>query len=379
MIKTQTLTFHAPHNYGSMLQAYALQRSIISLGVSNVIINYRSYAQKKQYTPLHRHSINNLKDFIRVLFFSLYSRRLNKKYALFEDFLQKNLLLTEEINLDKEFEQLLIDTDCLIVGSDQVWNTSCIDFSWLYYLPCKGIKKVAYAPSMGPMAKDEISPRYYKEMKECLLDFDVISVREPATLSAVQEISGKQAVLMPDPTFLISREEWLSHINKEPIVKGDYILLYTPNRNPSIIGEICDYFSKELKMPVVITQLDWQNTWYFMDSSVKLKLDVGPWEFLNLLNNSRLVLSFSFHAVAFSLLFHKPFFAIDGQNDSRIAPLLEHCMLAERCLKPKDLGSKVQSSFNLDFTTADRYLANQRNKGFDFLKASILEMKPTLK
>ena len=43
MKKVGILTFHDAHNYGAVLQAYALKKYLINLGLDATIINYHHY------------------------------------------------------------------------------------------------------------------------------------------------------------------------------------------------------------------------------------------------------------------------------------------------------------------------------------------------
>ena len=134
-IKTGTITFHASHNYGSMLQAYALQQILIKeLCVENEIINFRSEAQKRYYQLQDKKNIT-LKQKILKLFIGNNDNALEKKFLLFENFLKEELILSQEFNNEDEVVEYSKKFDYLITGSDQIWNTYCLDFSWLYYLP----------------------------------------------------------------------------------------------------------------------------------------------------------------------------------------------------------------------------------------------------
>lgn len=133
MIRTATLTFHASHNYGSMLQAYALQRVLKkNIDVENEIINLRTPIQKSIYpNPMKiQCSLRGLVSFIcRIPILG----GLNRKFNMFEDFLRHELVLSQEFHSRDEVANYVKNFDCLIAGSDQIWNTACGDFDWSYY------------------------------------------------------------------------------------------------------------------------------------------------------------------------------------------------------------------------------------------------------
>lgn len=134
-MKTATLTFHASHNYGSMLQAYALQQILYNLGVENEIINLRTDIQKGLIPPQLQwcHPCSSL---VKLLRHPIRSIALQRKYHRFEKFLVEQLHLTPELSSKKEVEIYLSkhEYDALIVGSDQIWNPACWDFDTSYLL-----------------------------------------------------------------------------------------------------------------------------------------------------------------------------------------------------------------------------------------------------
>lgn len=129
-MKTLTITFQCAHNYGAVLQSYALQKAINSMGYDNDIANYTPDQLKIPYeiTPF-------LKPFKIKRFISNsigYVFRY-KRYNKFKDFINNNLKLSKEIKCEDDFEKLNNDYDLFITGSDQVWNPE-ISLLKPYYL-----------------------------------------------------------------------------------------------------------------------------------------------------------------------------------------------------------------------------------------------------
>ena len=89
------ITFHASHNYGSMLQAYALQQVILSLGFECEIINFRTLRQKTFYKPIWERG-NIFGKFKRLLLYAPFHNKLLKKHQLFEEFLQTEFRLSKK-------------------------------------------------------------------------------------------------------------------------------------------------------------------------------------------------------------------------------------------------------------------------------------------
>ncbi len=151
MKKVGIITFHASHNYGSMLQAYALQQVVLSMGYDCAIINFRNIAQKEMYKPIFMRGTLYGKC-VRFIIQAPYALGILKKYRLFEKFLKEDLILSsKEYNTLKDLENAEFKYDYYISGSDQIWNVESWDFSYAYFLTfVKSGKRIAYAPSMGP-------------------------------------------------------------------------------------------------------------------------------------------------------------------------------------------------------------------------------------
>ena len=89
-------------------------------------------------------------------------------------------------------------------------------------------------------------------------------------------------------------------------------------------------------------------------------MEVGPWEFLNLVRHSRLVISGSFHALVFATLFHVPFWAVNGDKDNRMVTFLKNMNLQDRTINEADKDDKIARSFSCDYSAADAYLREMR-------------------
>ncbi|MBP1617631.1 MAG: Polysaccharide pyruvyl transferase [Bacteroidetes bacterium] len=363
------LTFHASHNYGSMLQAYALQTVLLDWGYDCKIINFRSDRQRIIYPEPGKFPQN--KRWKRPFLFLLdlpYLSSLKKKYFYFEDFLQKELNLTPEYATLEEIEKDIHQFDILISGSDQIWNLSCQDFDWAYFLPFTNkIKKIAYAPSIGPNVKKIIENKGISIAQDYIRQYDCISAREMGTADFIKQISGKNAEVVLDPTALVHKDHWLKFISPDPIVKEEYIFLYAPGYNKDIC-ESAKKLSEVLNIKVVVSlPPDYK---YFYPSFI-YKCDVGPKEFLNLLYNARVVISGSFHAVLFSIYFSKPFYAINGNKDNRISNILSKLGLENRGVDGTQIEGSIKYIDNIDFSEVDKLFEIEKESSFDFLRQSL--------
>ena len=358
-MKTVTLTFHGSHNYGSMLQAYALQQVMTEVFGDNEIINFRSRRQKRMMRVISlRSSIGPiLKDLTHILYYL----PLKRKHGLFEEFLNTKLKLSDtEISTVKKED--LDGYDIVCCGSDQIWNPGPEDFDLAYLLPYKmSAKKISYAASMGPGRSEW--PDVINRFPELLKDFHKISVREQGTKENVEKLSGRNDITVNcDPVFLLAKDEWINLIDQKPIIKENYIFLYTLFANPLII-DCAKALSKKHKMPVVIS--NYTNI-HDLFSPFRKCLRTGPLEFLNLLYNAKMVVTSSFHGTAFSTILNKPFVTVNGINDNRILNLLHLTNLESRSVASADDIDNIE--WDLDFATANQVIELERQKAFDYLK-----------
>lgn len=365
-MKTATITFHASHNYGSMLQAFALQQAIKKLGHENEIINLRTERQKKYYPRPSLAFPKSIKQAIKQLLTLPYYKDLQKKYDLFEEFLSQELTLTKEFATKEEIEQANLQYDCFIAGGDQLWNTKPLDFDWSFYLPFTDKKKISYSASMGPHAEQQVTNRAL--IKDYLSKFTHIAVREEGTKKIVDDLTGESTNITIDPTLLLTKKEWINHLNERPIISGDYILVYSPGFNRDVY-DIAKTIGKRTTIPVYTTNHilnRYPQLW-----NVKCKLTTGPWEFLNILSNAKLVICGSFHAVVFSALFERPFFAVNGEKDNRMKTFLEKTDLTHRTISKENINERISTAFNCNFSQSTALLNKEREAGLEYLKNAI--------
>lgn len=357
-MKTTTLTFHASHNYGSMLQTYALQQVMTEIFGHNQILNFRSARQKRMMRVLSFRP--NLGPILKDLTHLLYYRSLKRKYDLFEKFIHANLnLTTGEIGYVKPDD--LSDFDLICCGSDQIWNPCPEDFDLAYLLPFPlKAKKISYAASMGPGRTDWPEP--ISKYPELLKDFDAISVRESGTATEITRLSGRNDVVVHcDPVLLVRKNEWQKLIDPKSLISGKYIFLYTLYAHPLIIG-CAKELSRKYNLPVVISNYTNQ---YDLFSPFHKHLKCGPAEFLNLLSNAEMIVTSSFHGTAFSILLNKPFVTINGLQDNRISGLLRLTGLTARSVSSADDIIKI--GWDVDFSNANKAIEKERQKAFDYL------------
>lgn len=342
-MKIGIITFHAAFNYGSMLQAYALQTFLEKQGHQVEIINFRPEIQKKGYPkPLKwKDNGNIILSLKRIIFTPVDVCKLYRKWNFFNSFLHKYLHITKEYTSLNELREHSFDIDLLITGSDQIWNTDAFDFSEAYFGKFVSDKtvKIAYAPSMGP----EPESQNVSYLKKLLQGYSAVSVREERTKQFLvsNHIYNNVDVVL-DPTMLLKESDYDSLYDKRPLVEGDYIFYYTPGGARHEFLKIADKLGDKYKMRVIVensyTPGDLKMYHHIRSYSV-----VGPSEFLNLVKNAKIVCGASFHLMVFAIIFNKNFFCINGDVDSRLNNLMKITGNQDRIIS-------TQSSINIPKT-----------------------------
>ena len=248
-----------------------------------------------------------------------------------------------------------------IVGSDQVWNPH-YDFvagkcDFLTF--ARNNQKISYAASFGV---NEIPYERKFEFAEYLKNFKAISVREKQGARIVEELVKRNAAVVLDPTLLLNENEW-KQVEKKPVCspKKEYVFVYS-------LGDKTDRFKDKIK------QLKEKYEIFDVRSVQKngKELPIGPSEFLYLIRNAEEVLTDSFHATVFSIIFHKKFVTFNrpGLNmNSRIESLAELTGAKNRLTECGDLNSETE----INYVNVDRILEEERRKSFDFLKDALTD------
>ena len=144
------ITFHCSYNYGSVLQAYALQKYLINNGYNVKIIDYRS----KNYDMYHLFKLWMLKYPLKLLAENRHINRLIRRKYNFLHFINESMHLTNKKYLyNDDLTVLNNEFNVFIAGSDQIWNPVCtggVDSNFfLNFVDGRVNKRIAYAPSLA--------------------------------------------------------------------------------------------------------------------------------------------------------------------------------------------------------------------------------------
>lgn len=362
------ITLHNSPNYGSCLQAYATQCVLSSFDFKPEIVNfYRQDAvpENEVDRALNGQLVKKLPFFrvpgVRALARIPVSRMVARRRTPLDEFRRERLNLTRRAYYSAdELESDPPIADVYVTGSDQVWNSEWNGgFERSFYLSFapEGARRIAYAASIGKAGLDdwEIAP-----MRDALLRYDAISVREAEAVDLLESIGISNAVPVVDPTLMLDREEW-GAVADGWISEIPYILVYQLNRNPEFDAYV-QSVSKVTGLPVVRPAYGVHER--RRGERTVLCPSVG--HFLSLFLEAHLVITDSFHGTAFSVNFEKPFVSIAPERFSgRIGNLLAMTGLEERLLD--DWRDVMLATRELDFSTARDSLAYERRHARDFL------------
>lgn len=343
-MKVAIITMHCPLNYGAVLQTYALQTYIESLGHSVEIIDYRPeyivYDQSLTYVGNEKFQRNFL---TRLIYIICKIPSKTQRILKFHRFYKKRLNLTERIY--KTFNDLVNfcpNADHYICGSDQIWsynNGAYKDPAYFLGFSPKAKKRSSYAPSGNFPAP------LPSEMEKCIIaminQLDNVSVREENTKILIQPLVNKEITEVLDPVFLHDKDFWTSvNINRNKRSEK-YVLIYLVGDSDNIIRTVIP-FAQKRRLPI-----------YCITSSqreihgISKKIIPSPDEFITLINDAEYVFTNSFHGTAFSIILEKQFWVYRTQiANSRIVSLLKKVDLLHRLVtdNDSDLSSEIDFS-----------------------------------
>lgn len=356
---------HRVQNYGSALQAYALQAYISKLGYDVELIDYLyPNAAHKKSIPLKK----RLKHF---LYEQLFYWPLHRKAKRFESFYSTYYRCSDRLFTSPDsLKAYDYPYDVLVTGSDQVWNPVHVLSDTVFFLSFAHSETptIAYAPSFSVAA---IPEKYTEIIRPYIETYDHISVREKSGLNIVKRLTNKEVALVCDPTLLLTKEEWgaLAELSTCTI-DGPYILVYVLNYayNPyPDINRVIAEVQQRLDLPLIlldapVLDMNFKNARFIKDA--------GPLEFLHLMKNASFVITTSFHGTAFALNFGIPFYSVIRDRsgfDTRMIDLID-AVEADRAIL---YNRPIDKPLTMDYTPIEKSLEILRKHSQMFIKNSL--------
>ena len=331
-MKIGLLTFHASHNFGSVMQAWATQKILNEMGYVSEIINFRALSQKDKYAVFPFRS--GWKVIARNLAQLKYIKQKHSYYYKYENFINHNLYLSKELNHVSQMRAIGESYDLYVAGSDQIWGyrvpefvSSKEDIRGIYYLNFTSSPKISYASSTGASALEELS-----QYRNLLNEFEHISVRESAGKMLLEKILGREVSVVLDPTYLITHDTWCSLANKrEALCNEKCILIYTlqgrkkANKWKQLINSLPTAVRTKYDIVTISPFVPIEG------HGIRNLAFAGPEEILNLFCNAKFIYTDTFHGMSFAIHFHKQFALFeDAYADERKRNILAQLNLQQR-------------------------------------------------
>lgn len=373
--------YHDNFNYGGLLQAFALQRVISKYCEKTELVTFDIVSAAHFKKRLAHFSNRQARDALLQKMRTFFSGKKGK--AAIED--RKNAFRQFEAAIPhsnlvapKGLQSFSRRYSVLVVGSDQVWNPAW----WNDILLLRGVdgrstRKISYAASMGCSS---LSPSDAAIFKSSIEDFDAVSMREPSGARLVEEVTNGsvKAEVSLDPTLLLSKAEWLDAIPRIAsyrIPSQPFALLYLVDKFRRYTDEsIRSCLSAGLQCVVVSYSMEKRAP---IDGAIYLS-DCTPQEWIHLVNEASVVVTDSFHGIAFSANFNKPFWCfrktetLNGSHlDDRQEALLSRLGLASRIIDADEKLDIESLTCQPDFDVCNKQLERERRESIEYLKRNL--------
>lgn len=355
-MKVGIITYHRAHNYGAVLQCYALQEILKGFGHDVSIVDYQQPFIEKLYNPSKYRQIR------KQIFHPRNLLKLKSKFAFqnqqtknFQEFRSQFLNLSEQCSVGN-----IPNLDYYVIGSDQMWSIDCVGnhidpvYFGFFRRPIDskliGFSISSNEASISQIGKDLIK---YSEL------FDNLSFREKTVASQVNGILSTDFPVTLDPTLCAEGNVWDNLINNVWSRRKYIVLYHVKLRFSPVIHQMLLKQANRVAKAHNLEVVD------LSDGTYSIR------DFVSIIKFSQFVLTTSFHASVFSLIFNKPLFSVklhDG-HDERYTDLL-HSLMAEDFLV--DLDFKDTTPPEVDYNQINDKLINYRQPSIDYLKSNII-------
>lgn len=367
-MKICTITCHDVYNHGASMQAYALMKYLKNIGHEVEIIDY-----KPDYLSNHYNiwSINNPvweKNIItRLIYLTLKMpgrmKSLKRKKA-FDEFRDSYLNITSQrYTSNEELRNNLPQADAYICGSDQIWNSLHQNGKdpafYLDFVPNNKVK-ASYAASF---ATDTIDDKYKPMVKDLVSKLDGVSVREKSGVKIVKDLGIEKAINVVDPVFLLDKEDW-DNIGTETF-NEKYILVYDFDKS-SLVEKLARDIAKKKGYKIYTINADKPK---YADKHFNLS---GPKTFVSLVKNAEFVISNSFHAVVFSVIYNKNIAIVNRTENinTRMRDLLDDLQLKDRLVNDNYKIDNILK--DIDFEISNQILKKKISFSKKYLDSILL-------
>ncbi|MBQ3257697.1 MAG: polysaccharide pyruvyl transferase family protein [Oscillospiraceae bacterium] len=358
------------------MQELAMQDALVHVADDCEIINYSPAQEMYTFEGESFLEKLTLKRVIKKIRNIVQSASVKEKVAVvdkirkqsIDSYRDTQLYLSASINYETlHGEGLPYDT--IVCGSDQIWNPDYNIPSYFLRFAKEDQRKVIYAASIG---KDSLTKLQLNTYAELMKGLDYISVREHSAKEILQPVAEQPITVVLDPTLLHSREYWEGKASESTKSYKNYVFCYFLDMTEEKVKAAKDYAEKRgcelIQIPYIHGRYDYlcEKLGGIMDS------DVNPADFLKLIWDAECVLTDSFHAAVFSLLFQKEFWVFgrmagNYNMNTRLDTLLSYFGAEVRMIRPCDLVHKPYEPLKV----SEDVLAPMREISFNYLKKAL--------
>lgn len=353
-------------NYGNRLQNFALQEVISGMGFTKVqtiagLDEVESRVAREFWKlrvgglPLVRHSL---------------ARRIRRPQRpghdthshILSDRRQRAIADFTKSHIDEYHCASLSDAralahriDLFVAGSDQIWIPGLPELpSFLTFAHPQ--QRIAYAASFGvPRVPDY----YRKVFQSGIRGMNHVSVRENNGADIVHELIGADVPVVLDPTMLLAPVTW-AELAVQPKDLNDYVAAFflgMPNAT-----EMTPIYEHASRTGCEIIDLKRETRFNFDE--------MGPFEFIGAIRHAKLLVTDSYHAAIFAMIFEVPFLLKGrGSMNSRFDTLLAKSGLNWPLWRTR---RELEASIDVDWGAVRGNLARERSDSLIFLRNALL-------
>lgn len=384
MKKVALLTIHRIANCGSLLQTWAMIRYLEKLGCECTLIDYDyptwhhlQVAEGDEHKSENHARLKRLLRKVGLLGLLQYVNFKRRRFLIRMRTSSLFATLRMTPRCDYRTVSKISGYDVYLTGSDQTWNPRYMgdDYSFLLDFTPDSARRISYAASFGCRA---LPHQYQTPYGKLLSRYAAISVREPSGVPIVRDLCGKEAVAVVDPTLLMTPADYAC-LTGDRISQGkQFVFCY-------VLSYVFDAGDWAIRLAAAVSRAKGIHVIFYAGDPLTAKrakaagFDVmsdflSIADFLECYAKADFVITTSFHGTAFSLNFRKNFYSIVNPNasaDDRVASFLERFGLSQRGVLSGSDIDKLAADLSVDYSNADRFLAEEREKSLGFLKQAL--------
>lgn len=372
-MRTAVVTHRLLHNYGGVLQAWAMQQALLVLGHDPVTIDWQppGCTRKRQLLANAKTALLRLAGRGRDR--RWVSRIAESRREDFERFLQSNLQLGHTVSTHSMAELRALGAEAVVVGSDQVWRRAFHRSQRLYedmflrFVGRNELLRISYAASFGT-GSWECSPKETSRVSRLAGRFSAISVREHSGVALCRRYLGVEALQMPDPTMLMEWRDYLSLCNEQP----EHNHAPSEDMCPRMFAYILDHTRADAdRLRGIARCLGAACELAGAESQVQMSVE----EWLFRIDRAGHMVTNSFHGTVMALLSHTQFVTLPHaeRGEARVRDLLQDFGLGDRIVASLADTAVIAAKLAepIDWQRVDRHLESLRQRGMTYLDKAL--------